>query len=84
MRASRASNSGVQVLQLCSPGRVSTWSFVYGIVRQHRGWLSVQSQVGGGSSFSVFLPASPRTDEAMRARAPLGGSDPESARHPGT
>jgi CheY-like chemotaxis protein len=30
---------------------------VYGIVREHRGWLRVRSEVGEGSEFEVFLPA---------------------------
>ena len=31
---------------------------VYGIVKQHEGWIEVTSQVGQGSTFSVFFPAS--------------------------
>jgi len=30
---------------------------VYGIVKQHRGWVEVASQVGVGTTFKVFLPA---------------------------
>jgi PAS domain S-box-containing protein len=30
---------------------------VYGIVKQHEGWVEVQSQVGKGTTFRVFLPA---------------------------
>jgi len=29
---------------------------VYGIVRQHSGWIEVQSEVGQGTTFDVFLP----------------------------
>jgi len=30
---------------------------VYGIVKQHRGWIEVQSKIGVGTTFKVFLPA---------------------------
>lgn len=30
---------------------------VFGAVQQHQGWIQVESDVGGGSTFQVFLPA---------------------------
>jgi PAS domain S-box-containing protein len=32
----------------------------YGIIQQHHGWIEVASQLGHGSTFKVFLPASPQ------------------------
>ncbi len=31
-------------------------SIVHGIVQQHRGWIEVESELGRGSSFHLFLP----------------------------
>lgn len=30
---------------------------VYGVVQQHRGWVEVESEVGRGTTFKIFLPA---------------------------
>ncbi len=31
---------------------------VYGVVKQHRGWVTAQSQIGTGTIFEIFLPIS--------------------------
>ena len=42
-------------------------STVFGIVKQHGGWVHVKSEVGRGTSFQIFLPAAEETDEARGA-----------------
>jgi chemotaxis protein histidine kinase CheA len=32
-------------------------AIVYGIVKQHHGWVVVSSQLGKGTAFKIFLPA---------------------------
>jgi CheY-like chemotaxis protein len=53
---------------------------VYGIVNQHRGWVEVESELGKGSTFSVWLPwtagTQPGPAAATGPRAlPRGGKE---------
>src|SRR6185295_7383259 len=52
---------------------------VYGIVKQHRGWIEVQSRIGQGTTFRIFLPVSGKAvapaAESPAKPAPRGGSE---------
>ena len=38
---------------------------VYGIVKQHRGWIEVESEVNVGTCFKIYFPAVDRTGESV-------------------
>jgi CheY-like chemotaxis protein len=53
---------------------------VYGIVKQHQGWIEVQSRPNAGTTMRVFIPAIPQTvggavPEPVGATAIRGGSE---------
>jgi len=43
---------------------------VYGIIKQHQGWVEVSSRLGQGATFKVFLPAIPAPLVARTAAPP--------------
>jgi CheY-like chemotaxis protein len=49
---------------------------VYGIVKQHEGWIEVATGAGTGSTFNIFLPASERPE----AKAAAAQVNPELGR----
>ena len=47
------------------PGRGLGMAAVYGIVKNHDGWISIVSQLGVGTSVAIWLPALLEIDEKM-------------------
>jgi two-component system cell cycle sensor histidine kinase/response regulator CckA len=45
-------------------------SLVYGIVKEHRGYIDIQSEPGQGAAFTVYLPTRTEADRPEAARAP--------------
>ena len=51
---------------------------VFGIVEQHHGWITVESHVGGGTLFRVYLPVSehaPAEEERSAMQGERGGTE---------
>lgn len=52
-------------------------STVYGNVHQAKGWITVESEVGAGSTFRVFLPVAPGTADGDAGQAIAKRAAPE-------
>jgi len=52
---------------------------VYGIVKQHDGWLEVESESGRGSTFKIFLPVCEAAAAEPERRAPTASAGPAGA-----
>ncbi|WP_162274651.1 hybrid sensor histidine kinase/response regulator [Verrucomicrobium sp. GAS474] len=51
---------------------------VYGVVKQHEGWIEVDSVLGSGTTFHIYLPLSGKVSDVVpgaKAVKPLGGSE---------
>jgi PAS domain S-box-containing protein len=53
---------------------------VYGVVKQHHGWIEVQSEVGVGTTFKVLLPVAGKAgdapaDPAVKSETVRGGKE---------
>ncbi len=56
----------------------------YGIARQHRGWIDVQTRVGHGSTFSLLLPVTEVQEEPPPTDFPVTGIPADSNQLRGT
>jgi len=48
----------------------------YGLIKQHKGWIEAESQVGKGSTFKIFLPT---TDKAIKPKPKAPAAAPHGA-----
>lgn len=46
-------------------------STVFGIVKQHRGWLAVETEVGRGTTFKIYFPVESRAAQSAAGATPV-------------
>lgn len=44
-------------------------SIVYGIIKQHKGWITVMSEIERGTTFDIFLPVSEKKVKSIEAKS---------------
>lgn len=44
-------------------------AIVYGVVKQHEGWIDLQSKVGRGTTFRIYLPSATPSSEVRQSAA---------------
>ena len=49
---------------------------VYGIILQHEGWVEVESAIGQGATFKIYLPVYEEKEPAAETRSPVFSSGP--------
>jgi signal transduction histidine kinase/CheY-like chemotaxis protein len=49
---------------------------VYGIIKQHEGYINVESELGAGATFNIYLPALASPGGSPSAEEPCGGTIP--------
>jgi len=54
-------------------------SLAYGIIQKHRGRIEVQSELGQGTTFTVWLPIKPPEDKDKGSAVPMHKADPADA-----
>jgi PAS domain S-box-containing protein len=49
-------------------------AMIYGLVKQHEGFVDVESQVGGGTTVKIYFPPAPTLDGQVAESQPVGAA----------